>query len=131
MKFTIVGPPQGKARPRFARGVVYTPPDTANYERVVGLIYKASKGKLLEGEVIVTIDAFFDIPKSAKKAEAKQGVIRPKVKPDVDNIAKIILDGLNGVAYSDDSHVVSLTVNKRYSANPRVEVEVTEIEDSV
>jgi Holliday junction resolvase RusA-like endonuclease len=35
-------------------------------------------------------------------------------KPDVDNLAKAILDALNGVAYEDDSQVYSLEVQKWY-----------------
>lgn len=45
-------------------------------------------------------------------------------KPDSDNIAKAILDALNGVAYYDDSQVVGLTVKKEYGDSARVEVEI-------
>ncbi len=31
---------------------------------------------------------------------------------DVDNLAKSVLDGLNGIAYDDDSQITSLIVNK-------------------
>ena len=34
--------------------------------------------------------------------------------PDVDNILKIVLDGLNGVAYADDSQVVEAACRKHY-----------------
>lgn len=34
-------------------------------------------------------------------------------KPDVDNIAKNVLDALNGVAFTDDRFVVSLLIEKR------------------
>jgi len=54
------------------------------------------------------------------------GAIRPTNKPDLDNIAKIILDSLNGIAYKDDSQVVSLTVIKHYSDNPCVVVRMGE-----
>lgn len=42
------------------------------------------------------------------------GQIRPTVKPDCDNVSKIILDALNGVAFKDDSQVVGLWVEKWY-----------------
>ena len=45
-------------------------------------------------------------------------------KPDCDNIAKIILDSLNKIAYHDDSQVVDLHVNKRYAEMPYVYVEL-------
>ena len=73
----------------------------------------------------VTINAYFAIPKSfskKKQQEAKDGLIRPTVKPDCDNIAKNINDALNGIVYPDDKQIIRLEVNKYYSENERVEV---------
>ena len=38
-------------------------------------------------------------------------------RPDVDNIAKAILDGLQGIAYKDDGQVAFLEVGKRWSVD--------------
>lgn len=38
-------------------------------------------------------------------------------RPDVDNLAKSLLDALNGVAYNDDAQIVDLRVQKRWSAD--------------
>lgn len=35
-------------------------------------------------------------------------------KPDADNIAKLVLDALNGKAWHDDSQITSLDVTKLY-----------------
>ena len=35
-------------------------------------------------------------------------------KPDIDNLAKAVMDGLNGVAWSDDSKVIKLQCEKKY-----------------
>lgn len=51
------------------------------------------------------------------------------MKPDCDNIAKAILDALNGVAYDDDKQVVRLHVEKEYGATGSVEVVIGEIDD--
>ena len=49
-------------------------------------------------------------------------------KPDSDNVAKIVLDSLNKIAYDDDKQVVELTVLKRWTFdNERIEFEVEEI----
>lgn len=75
------------------------------------------------------ITAFFDIPKSFSKKrieEALEGCISPLKKPDADNIAKIICDALNGVAYKDDTQVVELRVRKIYAAEPSVSVLIDE-----
>ena len=57
----------------------------------------------------------------------ESGITLPTKKPDCDNIAKIVLDALNGIAYHDDAQVAELTVIKTYSRAPRVLVEITEV----
>jgi len=130
----IDGEPQGKARPRFSRrsGVVYTPAKTMSYEKLVKLSCQtATKVFFEDGKYLqVEIRAFFAIPTSAskKKKEAMlSGQIRPDKKPDLDNIAKVILDSANGLIYADDKQVVNLICDKYYSDRPRVEFEVFEI----
>lgn len=49
----------------------------------------------------------------------------PAKKPDADNIAKIICDSLNNVAYRDDTQVIELTVIKRYAKEPKVKVMIS------
>ena len=51
----------------------------------------------------------------------------PTKKPDIDNIAKCVLDALNKLAYRDDTQVVTLRMEKHYGEIPRVEVEIEEI----
>lgn len=36
-------------------------------------------------------------------------------KPDADNVAKAVLDALNGLAYEDDSQVQELVIIKKYA----------------
>lgn len=131
--FTIRGEPRGKGRPRFTRtGRVYTPTETAQYESLVGLGYRNSaKGYKFTSPVRVTIKAFHKPPKGKPKKVTENmlnGHILPTKKPDLDNIAKIILDGLNKVAWDDDTQVVEMMVTKRYSEEPLVAVIVEEIE---
>lgn len=49
-------------------------------------------------------------------------------KPDIDNLAKTVLDALNGVAYADDSCVFELRVLKRYDDRNEISVSI-EFED--
>lgn len=44
-----------------------------------------------------------------------------------DNIAKAILDSLNGLAYKDDSQVTELIVLKEYGTENKIYVELEEI----
>ena len=134
IKFTVLGKPQGKARPRFNThtGRTYTPSKTGAYKRFIALCYKQAGGKKLRGAVEIKIECFYQIAKShtkATKALMEAGQIQATIKPDLDNIAKAVLDGLNGLAFDDDKQVVSLKVSKRYDYEARIEVEIREKED--
>ena len=59
--------------------------------------------------------------------KAYQGKIRPTKKPDFDNIAKIVCDSLNTIAYKDDSQVIDGQVRKFYSEKPRIVVKIRQI----
>lgn len=96
------------------------------------MAYKQAGGKTIDGAVAVLIAAYFTPPKSDSKKERERkcaGLASCPLKPDVDNIAKIILDGLNGVAFKDDKQVVGLAVSKRYDmTHAGCLVEVREVE---
>lgn len=133
--FNIPGKVQAKQRPRFNRysGKTYTPNETIAYENWVKTCYleKYKDKELMEKPLRVTIKAYFEIPKSTSKKRKKQMMdneILPMVKPDTDNIAKGVLDSLNGIAYKDDKQVVELIVNKYYNNTPYVSVMIEEIE---
>lgn len=138
VNFIIQGKVQAKQRPKFNRfsGKAYTPQQTVNYENWVKICFleKYKNKELMEKPLKVTINAFFEIPKSISKKKRQQileNEILPIVKPDTDNIAKSILDSLNGIAYKDDKQVVKLEVNKFYNDIPFVSVIIEEIENEV
>ena len=127
MRFEVIGKVQGKARARtfynakLGRSQSVTPENTVLYENLIKLSFQQAEDKetFFDGEpVAVCIEAYHKIPKSTPKKKAeemKRGLIFPTKKPDVDNIAKVICDALNGVAWHDDTQVVSLEVNKFYT----------------
>jgi Holliday junction resolvase RusA-like endonuclease len=131
IKLTIPGSPCAKQRPKFGNGRTYTPDKTVNYEALVKQLYIVEHhGKQLEGALQLTVKAYFQIPKSEskkKKLDMYECRIRPTKRPDWDNVGKIISDALNGLAYHDDSQIVTATVEKWYSTEPRVEVEIQEM----
>lgn len=122
MDFIINGKPQGKQRPRFSRisKTVYTPTKTAKYEKQIAKAYTDSGGKCIPADcyVSVNVSAFFPVPKSyskKKREDCLERRLRPDKKPDMDNILKVVLDGLNRVAYEDDKQVVELIGRKYYT----------------
>lgn len=132
ISLTVLGKPQGKARPRFdgRSGRTYTPKGTKEYEELVRSCYlRTHKNVCLLGEITAEITAYFLVPKSVSKTKRTAmiaGKINPTSKPDADNIIKAVLDALNGYAYKDDSAVVKVTATKKYSEFPRVEVTLTD-----
>lgn len=80
--------------------------------------------------VRLTIDAVFPRPKSMTRKRGPNPREPKTGKPDVDNVAKSVLDALNGLAWADDSAVACLTVRKWIAAaneSARVDVVIEEI----
>ena len=102
IKFTVLGEPQGKGRPRFSnvkgRMITRTPDSTVLYENLIATEYRRQVGsaKFQDNESLdLRIVAYFTIPASASKKKKKQmedGEIRPTKKPDMDNIIKVVAD---------------------------------------
>lgn len=127
----VKGKIKGKARPRVFNGHAVTPQDTINYENWVRINYENQDGAFHEKAVKATITVYHEIPKSYTKKRRENilnGLEHPQKKPDADNIAKIILDSLNKIAYKDDAQVVELTIIKKFTLEKeRVEFEINDI----
>lgn len=132
--FLIPGKPKGKDRPRFntTTKAVHTTSATRAYEQTVRWSYisaTSAENRMHTGQCRVEIEAVFSIPTSwkvAQKQQARNGEITPG-KPDCDNIAKAVLDALNGIAYKDDAQVTELIVKKRYGEKAHVAVKIESI----
>ena len=139
MKVTVIlkipGEPVPQGRPRFhVRGGfvhVYDPPASKKYkEHVANFAKEHYAWNPIQNDVELHCQFYLPIPKSwskKKRQEAINGAIRPSSKPDWDNYAKSVCDGLNGVLYVDDGQIVESTVKLYYADEPRVEIEVKEI----
>ena len=131
LRFVIPGEPRGKGRPRFGRSragfaVAYTDAKTATYENLVRLAAREAGVTPIEGPLFVQVNAFFTVPQSwskKRRASALDGAEAPS-RFDVDNIAKAVLDGLNGVAFADDKQIVTLLASKAFGHFARCEVQV-------
>lgn len=134
--FTVEGQAVPKQRPRLTRGrQAYTPKKTRDYEERVRIAFRSSyKGAVPAYESGVPVKARIEIvqqiPKSwsrAKQEKARTGSIIPTGRNgDLDNIAKSILDALNGLAYADDCQVTMLIISKRYGLEPMAIIEFNE-----
>ena len=136
IRFVVPGQPQGKGRPRVGQiaghARMFTPAKTVAYEGFIALQAQIAMAHrdLVEGPVLVRMFVACQVPASwsqRKQRDALAGLHFPTTKPDTDNTVKAVFDGINGVVWKDDVQVVDLVLTKRYSASPRVEVEIVPI----
>ena len=133
MKFEVIGTPIAKGRPRLGKFGTYTPIKTVNYENLVKISYlNATSDKLHSTPLKIEIWAIFEPTKAEKKSKKKYDKLLGQSytkKPDIDNIAKSILDALNDVAYDDDSNVAELIVHKLYGEQAKAIISIEEIKN--
>lgn len=129
ISFDVFGKVRGKGRPRFTRGGrPYTPKTTRDYEVDIREAFENASGRPQEpfsGPIAVCIMTYRQLPKSTPKSVIREPDTH---KPDADNVAKVVLDALNGLAWLDDSQVTRLTVVKldRMRGPERLSVSITE-----
>lgn len=107
----VEGRPVPKGRPRMTRrGRVFTPQSTIDRERLIAQTWLDAGFPVIEGPVSVTVELV---------QEGEWITVTPleegrasKLRGDVDNYAKLALDGLNGVAYPDDKKVLEVHAYK-------------------
>ena len=122
--FQVLGEPVAMGRPRFTRnGRVYTPKKTEEaVNHIASVAAEMIPYRECEDMFDISIQFHFKRPKRMKKGAA----VRKATKPDIDNLVKTVLDGLNrsGV-WKDDNQVVALRASKYYCGTdeePRTQI---------
>jgi Holliday junction resolvase RusA-like endonuclease len=129
IKFTVSGKPQPWRRSRQNGKRHFTDAKTVAYQQAWACAAKAAGAQITAAPLRVMIVARFSPPKRTTKAERSLMLSNhrhPIMRPDADNIAKN-LDALNGVAFADDSQIVSLNVAKIYAEEAGVDVTIVEL----
>ena len=122
MKWRTVSPIPIKGRARHnANGVTYTDKRTREHLQRVADSWDGDKFAA-DVPLVLVIIAYKPIPKTAPKSVTRLDFT---AKPDVDNVAKAVMDGLSGVAYEDDKQIVATLTRKavrtRDVAEPYIE----------
>ena len=112
--------PQG--RPRFYCGIAYDPPKSRQFKKDLTLIANSLVSSAFSGEVKVKLDIF------RQRSKFKKGVTSKKYG-DIDNLAKAVLDALNGICWQDDSQISDLHVTKNLADTPHIEIAIEEIKN--
>lgn len=152
IRLFIDGKPRGKGRPRFTKfGKPYKLAEDRDAEQRVVDIWEAKGApsireqceRVVDGvdisgvEVAIKVDVFILVKRPPGHFTSKgkintKGLRHPlpeNQKPDVDNVAKLILDALNKKAYKDDVRVTDARQRRRWSRT-REGVYVTISEDN-
>lgn len=113
LTFMVPGQPVPKGRPRVLKnGQTYTDKRTREAEKAIGFAAKTAliqqrRNRPLTGPLSLTV--YFHL--------------KNRRRMDVDNLLKTVQDGLNGVAFEDDSQIVEVHAYKRMSCmDPRTGV---------
>lgn len=122
MKVIILVNPLGKARSRTVskggKTWMYTPARTTQLEnairdKVIELREYFDKGVPLKLEATFYLEKPSTVPKKR---------ILPVVRPDLDNLTKLLTDSLEKFVYKDDAQIVDCYTRKRYGSPPRIEL---------
>lgn len=109
-EFMVPGEPLPKARPRFGKGRAYTAKRTVLAEN--NIIDTFDHACPLWEPVIDDIALEVDFHRTNRR------------RADWDNLAKLLTDALNGIAYADDKQIVDGRVRVFYGAKHMARTEV-------
>jgi Holliday junction resolvase RusA-like endonuclease len=127
IQFFVPTRPKGKARARVTRHGTFTPKTTVDAEQEFILTAKDFKPEQrMTGPISVTLG--FYMPCQAHMSKKNKQAIQFKphtVKPDIDNLVKLVLDALTKAEFwKDDSQVVILKAVKYWAGNERCGISV-------
>lgn len=136
LTFFVAGDPKSKGSKQAfvvsGRAIVTEGKSSKAWEAAVRARVASMDVQRMTGPVVVTLEFFLPMPASrVPKPKSKDYWKRspvPDTKPDIDKLARAVLDALSKVVYEDDARIVNLQVMKRYSATqPGVEIDVREL----
>ena len=133
MYFTIEGIPKALKRHRHTRkGFTYDPSKKDKQDLLLQVLKLAPKHPITTPIRIILI---FYMPR--KKNQFRTGKYKHilkkgvpyfhSIRPDLDNLIKLVCDALNGVFYKDDSQISQLKAEKIYDEQPRTEVHIEQL----
>ena len=120
LSFTVPFPPRPLKRALIGRGGkhMYDPAENKIAKRQVADAYCAlNDPPFFHGALACVLTFYMPKPKS-KIRKNSTPYPYPDCKPDVDNMIKLVLDGLNNVAFDDDAQVVCISACKMWADSP-------------
>lgn len=109
-----------KGRPRFHRGIAFTDSATREFESTVRRLFKGLCKEPFEGPIAVNFVAYMAKPKKTNFSYPPRG--------DVDNLFKSVADAANEILWEDDSQIVRMVSEKKWSDQDGFIIKISEIE---
>lgn len=128
LTFTIPGTPVVWKRARRCGSQYFTDPAQDAHQKAIGRTARKAGACVRHGPVAARLTFYLPFPSKVRAKAARaalEGLPADLSRKDSDNLAKCVLDALNGIAYHDDRQVCEITARKRWSATPRTEIEVS------
>jgi Holliday junction resolvase RusA-like endonuclease len=134
--FTVHGRPQQKgSKQRFGKRIVDVNPRAKEWQqRVRSIAGVCWKPEPIEGACAVSLEFYFARPlyhfgsgRNAEQLKDRYAEAAMAIPPDIDKLARTVLDGMTGIVFRDDSRVIRLLVGKSYGDPERVEVEIVRL----
>lgn len=149
MKLVLNIEPKPQSRPKATRrgrhaGVYEVPEMMAWRKRCTELVKQTYAGPFFDSAIKVDMTFYLPAPKiisvppkprsRQKKIKEYDDFINEQIyvdkKPDLDNLEKAIYDSISKseIVWTDDNIIIEHTTRKLYSPNPRIEIEIEEIQ---
>lgn len=134
--YTLHLEPKPQSRPRFGRNRAYEDGKMTQWKRNCVSQLRLLNPKIIDKGAIFVSMAFYIYPPKRiaevkkKRLELESEAIYVDKRPDIDNYIKAVLDCSNEILFKDDGQVAALSSQKLYSLNPRIEIEITSLEEN-
>lgn len=113
--------PMSRPRANYKTGRIYKELKDKKFQQVITTVTRFTyKRDPISGPLVLHLDFYLKKPKTVRRKY-------PEVRPDLDNLIKNILDGLNGVLFNDDSQIIGIYATKRYDKRGKITLQVSEI----
>ncbi len=133
IRLVLSGQPEGKKRPKFGKGRVWTPKETQLAEGNIIRRWEEAGEPRMPDDAALRIEVVLYIarPATHRKRDGSlsaEGLRHPRPenkKPDVDNALKLVMDALNQRAYKDDVRVVEALVERHWAEWPATKIKIS------
>ena len=140
IKLSILGEPKAQKRHRHVKMgnfVRQYDPSASDKGDFLSVIQTNAPKEPFNEPLAVSISFYFSRPKSHFRTGKNSDLLKDNApiwhtsKPDVDNLAKFVMDSMNKIYWKDDSIISSIWVTKNYSGSPRTDITITSIKESI